>query len=470
MFSFARLSLIHQFMLMSLFILLIGMLVIGFVIGGQIEHGVINQLSAVTALYVDSFISSHLRELEHRDALSNESIRELQTLLSETPLGLKIVSFKIWSPQGRVLYSLNQELIGKTYEISDGLRNALIGQVSSEISSLREEENVYELLNWSQLIETYAPVWSADGREIIAVSEFYQLPDELLAEIRKAQLYSWSVVGGATVVMYLLMNGFMKRASDTILRQRQELSDQLETVHTLLQDNKKLHYRVSRAAARTTALNEKFLRRISADLHDGPVQDLSLALLRIEPLGQTCLACQKSVSQGRAVGEDLATIRMSLESCLREIRVISAGLRLPDLEGYTLEEVIRRLLVDFHRKTHKEAGFSLKKLPKRVPNPIKIALYRVLQEALSNSYRHAGNADIFIAVGEENQILQLSISDNGTGFDVSSPADQNSLGIIGMRERVELLGGTFEVRSQLKQGTKIEVTFPLDNVVAGWES
>ena len=465
MFSFARLSLIHQFMLMSLSILMIGMLVIGFVSGGQIEHGVINQLSAVTALYVDSFIYPHLRELENSEALSDESIRELGILLSETPLGLKIVSFKIWSPEGRVLYSLNRELIGKTYEISQGLRSAITGQVSSGISSLHEAENVYELLNWSQLIETYAPVWSADNGEIIAVSEFYQLPDELLAEIRNAQLRSWAVVGGATVAMYLLMNGFMKKASDTILRQRQELSDQLKTVHILLEENKKLHYRVSKAAARTTSLNEKFLRRISADLHDGPVQDLSLALLRIEPLGQTCLACPKVVSQGRTVGEDLATIRMSLESCLREIRVISADLRLPDLEGYTLEEVVNRLVVDFRRKTQKDAVLSLKNLPKQVPNPVKIALYRVIQEALSNSYRYAGDADIFITMSQENQILQLSISDNGAGFDPSSLADQNHLGIVGMRERVELLGGTFEVRSQIGQGTQIEVTFALNNVI-----
>lgn len=466
MLSLARLSLIHQFMLMSLSILVIGMLVIGFVTGAQIEHSVINQLSAVTALYVDSFISPQLQELEHSEALSDERIRELRMMLSETPLGSRIVSLKIWSPEGRVLYSLNPDLIGQKYELSEDLRSALNGQVSSNISSLQEAENVYEQLYWKQLIETYAPIWSAGSGEIIAVSEFYQLPNELLAEIRNAQLYSWSVVGGATVAMYLLMNGFMKKASDTILKQRRELSDRLETVHSLLEENKGLHYRVSKAAARATSLNEKFLRRISADLHDGPIQDLSLALLRIDPLGQTCLACGKAVSQGRTVGEDLATIRMSLESCLREIRVISAGLRLPDLEGYTLEEVVNRLLVDFQRKTQKDPILSLKNVPKQVPNPVKIALYRVIQEALSNSYRHAGAADIFIMMSHENQMLHLSISDNGAGFDMSSLTDQNHLGIAGMRERVELLGGTFEVHSELSRGTQIEVAFPLNNLVA----
>jgi len=78
-----------------------------------------------------------------------------------------------------------------------------------------------------------------------------------------------------TLLMYLLLAGFIGRASDTIGRQELALRDQVARLTELLAQNVELHERVRRAATRTTALNERFLRRISADLHDGSAQELS---------------------------------------------------------------------------------------------------------------------------------------------------------------------------------------------------
>ncbi len=78
----------------------------------------------------------------------------------------------------------------------------------------------------NKLIETYAPIWAEGGGEVIAVSEFYQLPDDLQAEIRAAQLRSWLVVGLATLAMYLLLAGMVGRGSNTIREQQTDLRDQ----------------------------------------------------------------------------------------------------------------------------------------------------------------------------------------------------------------------------------------------------
>jgi hypothetical protein len=174
MFAFARLSLARQFLLASFLILLIGMLVIGIWVGRQIEIGVANRTAAVTALYVDSFIAPHLQSLTHADQLDAEHLTSLGTLLTGTPLGQRIVAFKVWMADGTILYSTNPALTGRKFPITAALSRAFAGEVHTEISDLTEPENEFERGQWPRLIETYAPVRVEGTSTIVAVSEFYQ--------------------------------------------------------------------------------------------------------------------------------------------------------------------------------------------------------------------------------------------------------------------------------------------------------
>ena len=99
----------RQYMLVSLIVMLAGMIVIGFWISQQIETAVTNRTAAVTALYVDSYISPHLQSLKQNDVLDAADIWALERLLTDTSLGQQIVSFKIWSPEGVILYSPNPD-------------------------------------------------------------------------------------------------------------------------------------------------------------------------------------------------------------------------------------------------------------------------------------------------------------------------------------------------------------------------
>ena len=115
MLRYSRLTLARQFLLVSSLILLTGMVVIGLWVGRQIETGVINRTAGVTALYVDSFIAPHVQSLANGGRLDKEQFRALASLLTETPLGQRIVAFKIWGRDGHVIYSTNPTLIGRQF-------------------------------------------------------------------------------------------------------------------------------------------------------------------------------------------------------------------------------------------------------------------------------------------------------------------------------------------------------------------
>jgi signal transduction histidine kinase len=466
MFAFTRFSLARQFMLLSFLILLGGMVIIGLWVGQQIELGVINRTAAVTSLYVDSFVSPHVQDLSHSDRLGAPQVANLDRLLRETSLGREIVAFKVWSPDGFVLYSPNEELIGRKFRIDEHLEMAFSGEVTSEISDLKDPENEFESQLWDELIETYLPIRGLGTGEIIAVAEFYQTRDFLQAEIRSAQLRSWLVVGTATVAMYLLLAGLVGRASNTILAQQDELHEKVVQLSELLAQIRELNRRLRLAAARTTALNERFLHRISADLHDGPGQDLSLALLRIEALAETCEQWSISVSNGGAVADDFRTIRIALDSAMDELRTISAGLRLPELINLSPAEVVERAVRDYQRKSDQSVEVTINEAPNEAPMPAKITLYRLVQEALANGYRHAEGAGQTVLLEGGDGSIHIEIADTGVGFDPQSVSQDGHLGLAGMRERVQVLGGTFSVESAPGQGARVRATIQLDEVAA----
>jgi signal transduction histidine kinase len=105
----------------------------------------------------------------------------------------------------------------------------------------------------------------------------------------------------------------------------------------------------------------------------------------------------------------------------------------------------------------------VKRLPQRAPLAVKIALVRTLQEALSNATRHAGGASVSVIAWGQAGRLYLEVADAGPGFEAAPGPDPASghLGVAGMRERAELLGGTFTIRSAPGAGTTVRACWPL---------
>src|SRR5437870_6155633 len=348
-----RWSLARQYLAASLLVVLTGVVITGAWIGHQIEASVLDRTAGISALYIDSVVSPNLQSLAQDDRwLPQSETAALDHLYSETGLGQGVVLFKIWSLDGRVLYSPDVAVIGRQFPLDTGLTQAMHGEVAADISSLDEPENAYERARFSRLVEVYAPVRSVSDGRVIAVNEFYLRPDALDADIREAQLRSWAVVGGIGLFTYLILSGIVKRGSDTIRRQQAELQRRLD-------QNVRLHERVRQAAGRTTALNEQALRRISADLHDGPGQALALALLRLDALQAPCDdlgVCERKRG-------DFDTVHGAVRDALTDLRAISAGLRLPELGALSVAQVATRAIDDHERRSGIKVSRQLERLP-----------------------------------------------------------------------------------------------------------
>lgn len=438
-------SLARRFLLANLVVVVLAGVAVAAWVGVQLESGILARTASVTALYIESFVGPQIAPLATGTDLPAANVEALDGLLGSTELGDRVVSFRVWTPDGVIVYSPNRALIGQRFAPEGGLARAIGGEVAAEMSDLAGPENAFERARWSRLVETYVPVRGRGSGTIIAVTEFYQLPDEIDAEVTSARLRSWAVVAAAAAVSYLLLAGIVKQGSDTIDRQQRALRARVSALSALLEQNASLHGRLRRAADRTTALNEAGLRRIGSDLHDGPAQTLALALLRLDEL------------DGAEVVSD------AVAAALHDLRLIAAGLRSPAFDPLSVDEVVERAVVEHERRTGQRIRVEIGGTAARaldVPDVVKIGLYRVLQEALSNATRHAGGSGVEVELRAEESALHLEIRDRGPGFDPAAVRPE-ALGVAGMRERAELLGGSFAVGGRDGGGTVVALDLPL---------
>lgn len=457
-------SLVKRFTVTSGIVMLLGMAGIGRWVGEQIKTGVIKEATATTALYMDSFISPNIQELDQVNTITPEHVEALNNLFSANNLGQRTVSIKIWDKDHRIVYSNIASLVGRTFPDTADQTNSWYGLVTGEISNLQEAENIEERrLSADPLLEIYSPVRLNDTNQVIAVAEFYQKIDTLEAEIIAAQRQGWLTVAVTMTVIYLILIGFVQGANNRIGRQELELKDQVAQLTQLLSHNKELTRRVRLASANIAALNESLLRRTSAELHDGPVQEVSLALLRLDQAidqNETC----RFVNPNSKCNESLPVVQTSLQTALQEMRTIAAWLGLPQLDGLTLPEILIHVVRSHEQRTKTNVALSMGDLPEQTTLPIKIAIYRFVQEGLNNAFRHAGGKGQDVQGYFKSNQIQIEVSDQGAGFDASLLVDfEEQLGLAGMRERIESLGGQFIIESKTNEGTKLTARLPHQN-------
>lgn len=158
-----------------------------------------------------------------------------------------------------------------------------------------------------------------------------------------------------------------------------------------------------------------------------------------------------------AAGEvQLDEVQVTVQQALQELRQIASGMSLPQLHDLSLAEVVSRPARAHERKTGTRVELNLNNIPEQAPLAFKITVYRLIQEALNNSYRHAGGVGQTLHVESKGQDLMIEVTDRGPGFDVNRwKTSEDHLGLLGMRERIESLGGRFIIESKIGVGTKI---------------
>lgn len=433
-----------RFMASSVLVLVTGAFVIGSWTTSEIKDRVIDRAAATNALYVESFVGPLVQPLEHADTLPPENVAALRGLLDDTVLGDEFVSFKVWSTDGTIVYASDDRLVGRTFKPDGHMAQALAGEVAAHVSDLSDEENQYERVAWKELLEMYSPIHSQSTGEIIAISEFYQSPSDVFGEVQSSQMKAWMIVAVSTLVMFVVLNGMVRQASKTIRQQ----SARLDGVNRRLRE----------ASASKVQTEELALTRLAQDLHDAPAQGLAVALLRLDRLKSSTPA---------PIHGDWELVRTSVSDALTEIRDISTGIRMPELEGLDAREVIKAAVTDFSRRTERVVRTSVHGASVWLSAAASVSIYRILQEALNNSHLHANCSVMSVNGRILSSWLEVEIADNGLGFNPdeiyrADREDRPHLGIRGMRDRVELLGGTFRFISKPDQGTQVIVRIPVE--------
>jgi signal transduction histidine kinase len=432
------------------------MSVIGGWVSHRIEAGVVRNSAVATALYVESFITPLSQELGRSDSLSPEAAGALHDIFTNTPLGERVVSFKIWKQGGRVAHASNPRMIGRVFEPTASLRAAWSGQVMAEFDDLGDEEDAGERAIGLPLLEIYSPIRASQSGEIIAVAEFYEIATGLEQDLFEARLNSWIMVGAVMGSMAALLFGIVASGSRTIGRQRRALEAQVSDLAGLAAQNDSLRQRIQRASSRAAELNEHFLRRISAELHDGPAQLLGFALLRLGSLTDP--------RAGTDRGAEIGAVRDALDKAMLEIRDMCRGLALPDIDGMPLGGVVQRAIKGHRDLTGTEVALDNTARPVMpLDHSQQICVYRFVQEGLTNAFRHGGAMSQTVALRSTEWALEVTVSDRGPGFGPTAerPSGHTGLGLAGLRGRVESLGGKFSAMNGRHGGAVLKMTLPL---------
>lgn len=453
-----NLSLAAQFVIAGSIVLVVGMAIIGFWVTQQIEGGVTRNTAASTALYMESFVAPLVQDLAEADRLSPDTQSKLDKLLQGNVLGRRIISFKIWKEGGLIAYSSRRDIIGKRFPATENLRRAWTGEVTAEFDTLVDQEDALERASGVPLLEMYSPIRERHTGRIIAVAEFYEIAENLRRNLFSANFQSWMVVAAVTLAMLGALFGIVFRGSRTIDRQRTILEQRVIELSRLLSQNEELRSRLQRASRRTAEINESYLRRISADLHDGPAQLLSLALLRIDALKPFL----NSIDKEREDRSDMDIIQSSLTDAITEIRQICTGLTLPELENLSLSKLLTQAVNSHQRRTATEVALHVQSTPRMLTKAMKIVVFRFVQEALNNAFRHAGGMGQQLICRYDGKLLDVEVLDAGPGFRPSKNNSTSGLGLPGLRERIESIGGELQIYSEPGQGTRIIMRCSID--------
>jgi len=208
---------------------------------------------------------------------------------------------------------------------------------------------------------------------------------------------------------------------------------------------------------------ERRLMRLGFDLHDGPIQDvLALAAdvkLLQEQVYPFVLESHREQAYGRF--DDLSARLIELD---RQLREIAHSLETKSVVSRPLGEILHREIDTFADRSGIRAELEIRGDPDSLSSAQRITVFRAIQEALANVREHAGATSVLVRVRARRSAIELQIVDDGVGFEVeralAKAAQRGRLGLVGIAERVRMVGGTFEIESRPGGPTSLKLTLP----------
>ncbi|MCR4441592.1 MAG: histidine kinase [Peptococcaceae bacterium] len=212
-------------------------------------------------------------------------------------------------------------------------------------------------------------------------------------------------------------------------------------------------------APRIIQAQEEERKRVAREIHDGPAQSMANVVLRTE-------VCEKLMETDLAAArKELRELRETVKGSLQDVRRIIFDLRPMTLDDLGLLPALGRYLETLKERHQINIETKFSGQQKRLSSTIEVAVYRVVQEAVQNSIKHAHSSKIVVKLEMEPQSVIVSIKDDGIGFQAEGYLESpraDSYGLLGMKERLDILGGQLSIKSIPGTGTEILAILPLD--------
>ena len=361
------------------------------------------------------------------------AVERLDRVVHERVLSDRIVRVKIWTADGRIVYSDEPRLIGSMYPLGDDEEQALAsGAVHAELSDLDHPENRYERAE-GELLEVYSRVRTPSGTPVLF--ELYERFDSVRASGRRIWLSFLPALLAALVLLWVVQVPLAYRLASRVRRGHEERE-------LLLQ--------------RTLDASNDERRRIAADLHDGVVQDLAGISYALEA-AQSSPAAVADRSLSTTLREGAAVTRASIQ----RLRALLVEIHPPNLRAAGLEAALSDLVAPLRRRgidTSLDVDAPLDLHPDS-----EALLFRAAREAIRNVLEHADATWVGVRVERTEDLVRLTVEDNGSGFDADArdaAREARHVGLSLLEEHAAHVDGRLSLRSSPGQGTTLTLEVP----------
>jgi two-component system NarL family sensor kinase len=366
-----------------------------------------------------------------------QGVAALDAVLRDRLPSADVLRLKIWSPDGRILYSDKAELIGSLYGLgADELEALRDGVTRAELSDLTRPENRFER-SAGQLLEVYRQIQTPEGQPML--------------------LETYSPYGDATSRQVDIWLRFAPISVAVLLAL---LAMQLPLAHRMITQLRAAGRERELLQARALDASTEERRRIAGSLHDGIVQDVSASSLLVAGAADQ-LRDKSTHAAAPQIAEDLAQAARALRHSAGSLRSLLVEIYPPDLDRAGLASALGDLAARLRPR-----GIDVQiTIPDGLELPPATAtlLFRTAREALLNVVKHAGADDVEITVRQTPDTLLLEITDNGTGFDPTTTLSLPHTGHLGLSVLADLAtagGGTLGMRTAPGAGTSLRLEVP----------
>jgi two-component system NarL family sensor kinase len=363
------------------------------------------------------------------------AVRRLDRIVRDRVLGDPIVRVKVWTPDGRIVYSDEPRLIGTSYHLAADEQRVLAGGgVDAEVADLSRHENRFDQ-GKGRLLDVYLPVHTPSGKPLLF--EAYQKYDS----VSTLGDNIWLAFAPVLIVALVLLELFQVPLASSMAKRIRRGQREREA---LLQ--------------RAIEASDLERRRVARDLHDGPVQSLAGVSFSF------AAAADRLAADGNGDDPTVRTLREGAgqsRQALRELRRAMVEIHPPDLQGAGLEGALDDLvspLSDSGIDSEVDVSPGLELTPET-----EALMFRVTQEAVRNAVAHADPNRVSVRVATQNGSASLTIQDDGRGFTSEQEEEQAARGHRGltlMRELVRDAGGQMQIDSREGHGTSVRVEIP----------